>query len=64
MIDKNYMNIYMKSYIKNSPVIICQSCGVKYKSVYKYKHNKTFKHNLIKKFNNEFENIKFKDLFG
>ena len=41
--SSQYGKAYMKDYIKNCPVIVCE-CGGKYRKYSKYKHEKTKKH--------------------
>jgi hypothetical protein len=49
------MNRYMRTYIKNSPLIVCEFCGNQYKAVYKYKHVRSLHHIQMTAFKERFQ---------
>lgn len=55
--SKQYMNVYMKLYIRESEPVECL-CGSVYKSVYRYKHIRTARHLQFLEFNKAFKSLK------
>ena len=55
--NKDFQKEYMRFYRKNSNVVICDDCGIKYKKVYKYNHLFSKNHKNIINFKNNFISI-------
>ena len=57
--DKDFQMSYMREYRKNSKIVTCPDCDMKYKLVYKYNHLFSKNHKSIIQFKNSFQKLNF-----